>query len=149
MSSFATPEEYRQRPAREGISYALFRTILMRLENGESLKAICADRDMPTRGAFLTWVVEDPEREAEYRRAREFQIHAIVDEMVDIADGPDPQKARVQLEARKFLAERVLPRIYGPRSYMTTSEKPDAEPGGVDHTAEVRKKIEGMAARDA
>jgi P27 family predicted phage terminase small subunit len=51
---------------------------------------------------------------AQYVRAREEQADYYADEMVEIADTTDdPQKARLQIDARKWKASKLAPKKYG------------------------------------
>ncbi len=97
-------------------SEELANRILRRLANGESLRSICQDSDMPDRGTVLGWVKDLHHFEQPYARAREMQLDAFAMETIDIADNePDPAKARVRVAARQWLAERLAPKKYGTR----------------------------------
>jgi hypothetical protein len=51
-----------------------------------------------------------------YTRAREERADLVADEIITIADTePDPNKARVMIDARKWWAARVNPKKYGGR----------------------------------
>jgi len=61
----------------------------------------------------------------EMRRAREMQVHAYVDEIVDIADDCiDSKKAFVRINARKWLASKIVPKIYGDNVGKDIDTKP-------------------------
>lgn len=93
---------------------ALAERICQRIANGESLRAICDDKTMPSRGTVLGWVKEIPEFLEPYARARELQQDAFAEDGVYIADTePDPARARVRVAARQWYAERVAPKKYG------------------------------------
>ena len=95
-------------------SDALRDIICDRLSNGESLRQICRDKDMPSVGAFLRWVSENKELEEHYARARDAQADFYVDEIISIVDEcDDVQKARLQMDARKWTAGRMKPQKYG------------------------------------
>lgn len=108
--------------------------IIERMSDGEMLTAICGDVDMPSRTTAYRWLSENPSFQAAYTRAREEQAHLIVDEMIQIADDisedmvsvPDGkggtkdivnaehiQRSRVRIETRKWIASRLLARVYG------------------------------------
>lgn len=100
--------------------------ICTRLANGESLRAICAsDRDdfIPAMGTILRWVVENPEFQEQYAKAREVQAETLADDIVTIADGnpmADPDavgvaRDRLRVDARKWVASKLLPKKYGDR----------------------------------
>jgi len=116
-------------------SQALFNTICERIANGESLRAICADSDMPDKATVLRWL--QPETAAalrdQYARAREMQADALFDEVLDIADdarndwmesraaddagwlanGENIQRSRLRIDARKWMAGKLRPKVYG------------------------------------
>jgi len=90
--------------------------ICRRLANGESLRQICEDKDMPDRGTVFDWCERDADFATKYARAREAQAHSNADECQYIADtDPDPARARVRVASRQWLAERMLPKKYGAR----------------------------------
>jgi len=142
-----TPEEYRQRPTE--LDLGLARQIIDRYANGETLIEITDDdRDMPTRATFLRWVSRDPDLAREYEEAGKIRLDILVDEMTYIADNTrDPTQARAQIDARKFQAERLAPKKYGPRAFNVATT-PEADNGGLDAAAEeVRRKLQRMAAQ--
>jgi hypothetical protein len=56
-------------------------------------------------------------------RAREQQAHVLTEQVLEIADeaarlGLDVQAARLRIDARKWLASKVLPRISGDRAHL-------------------------------
>jgi hypothetical protein len=49
---------------------------------------------------------------AQYARAREEQAETLVGEIIEIADlEPDTNRARVRIDARKWYASKVLPKL--------------------------------------
>lgn len=85
----------------------------------ESLAQICAAWDIPY-GRFLTWLMGDERRYAAYLRALEVAAHALVSEVVEIADGDRfPQEKRVRIDARFRLAQFHAPKMYTPREERT------------------------------
>lgn len=96
--------------------------ICVRLAEGESLRRICKDSDMPVLSTVLLWVVDGkhPEFSERYARAREAQGHALADTMLDLhrelRDGDiDDRTARVIQDGLKWQAERLARRMYGQR----------------------------------
>jgi len=94
--------------------------ICSRIANGESLNAICKGSDMPHRHTVLGWalgqvkIAENAGFPDMYARARRAQADAFADEIVNIADTEeDPQKARVRIDARKWIAGKQRPKKYG------------------------------------
>jgi hypothetical protein len=91
--------------------------ICHRLADGESLRAICASDDMPSRESVRRWLRDDADFVARYARARADQADALWDEAVDKAreatDSASAQCARVFLEATSKLAAKLAPKVYG------------------------------------
>jgi hypothetical protein len=110
--------------------------ICTRLANGESLRAICAsDRDdfIPHIGTVLRWVGQHEDFREQYARAREIQAETMADEIIGIADDADIDagagvaKARLQVDARKWVASKLLPKKYGDKLQQEVSG-PDGQP---------------------
>ena len=98
-------------------SEAIAAVICERLATGESLKRICDDANMPSRPAVFDWLRAHPEFSDRYARAREAQADHFVDEIVTIADTEvDPQTARNRIDARKWVAGKMRPKVYGDRA---------------------------------
>lgn len=123
-------------------------TICERLANGESLKAICEDENMPARSTVFKWLAENSKFSDMYARAREEQADAIFDEILEIADngrndwmerrgeddagwvanGENIQRARLRIDSRKWMAGKLRPRKYGDKleiDQKTTHEAGD------------------------
>lgn len=111
--------------------------ICMRLALGESLRGICRDPDMPGLRTVMTWLLMHDEFRQQYARARELQAELLADELIEIADdarndwmqrlgedgtpvgwklnGEHVQRSRLRIDARKWIAARLLPKKYGNR----------------------------------
>jgi hypothetical protein len=103
--------------------------ICERLSKGESLRSICAtsrDDFMPGRSTVNRWLAENEAFRDQYARAREAQADHFVDEIIEIADQPnvvrgadgevvesDPQRDRLRIDARKWVASKLAPKKYG------------------------------------
>lgn len=104
-------------------SQEIFDTICERIAGGESLRSICLDDDMPTWKSVIRWL-GDPKNGSlrdQYARAREEQADKLFDEIVEIADtsgSEDVQKARLRIDARKWVAGKLRPKKYGERLEM-------------------------------
>lgn len=121
-------------------SKALFDTICERIAEGESLRSICKDKDMPAMSAVFKWLAKDGNEKLveQYARARETQADALADEILNIADdsgldvsvdekgkykvdGEAIQRANLRIDARKWLAGKMRPKKYGDRTQMELS----------------------------
>ncbi len=108
--------------------------ICERLAEGESLRAICLDDDMPSKSSVFRWLDANPSFRDQYARAREFQADTMADEIQDIADdGTNDwmekrlndgsvievvnhehiQRSRLRVDTRKWVASKLKPKKYG------------------------------------
>jgi len=110
--------------------------ICARIAEGESLRKICEDEDMPDRVTIYRWLAADPEFCNHYTRAREDQADTLADEIIAIAD-EQPEVIAVlnksgeliehkldnaflqwqknRIDARKWTAMKLKPKKYGER----------------------------------
>lgn len=95
-------------------SRELFDRICERMADGESLRAICKGKDMPNKRTVMRWIENDEALQLQYSQAQTLRAEHYFDEIVDIADSKaDPQKTRVQIDARKWVLARMNPKKYG------------------------------------
>lgn len=114
-------------------SQEVFDRICERIADGESLRAICADDDMPSKANVFRWLAANKEAADQYARARDAQADAIFDEILDIADsavndwmevhgqddagyrvnGEHIQRSKLRIDARKWMAGKLRPKVYG------------------------------------
>jgi hypothetical protein len=93
----------------------LLNDVLERMANGEILTAICKEIGYKVN-TFSSLAARDAEFGERYARARQEQAHALAMDVVRIADEePDPARARVRCDARKWVAARIDPDNYGER----------------------------------
>jgi hypothetical protein len=80
---------------------------------GLTLKEVCDLPGMPSRTTAYKWLGLHGEFANIYARAREERADMVADEVIMIADTePDPAKARVRIDARKWWAAKVNPKKY-------------------------------------
>lgn len=104
-----------------------------RIANGESLRAICQDAEMPATSTVCKWLSENSSFAEQYARAREIQADTLFDQILHIADTPVLGKKvkigsdgkteetegdmiehrRLQVDARKWMAGKLRPKKYG------------------------------------
>ena len=88
--------------------------ICARIAAGESLLSICKSEGMPSTDAFYKWLACNVQLSAKYAAAREQQADFYADSIVEIADTePDPNRARARVDARKWYASKLRPKVYG------------------------------------
>ena len=104
--------------------------ICARLVEGESLRAICRDDDMPDASTVFRWMNAHPEFREQYAYARELQADLAFDDIVEIADdGRNDwmerhdgsvalnkeaiQRSALRVDTRKWRMSKLLPKKYG------------------------------------
>ena len=114
--------------------------ICRRLSEGETLRQICKTDEMPSVATVCNWAIGQagaPESFSEqYARARALQLEVIADQIVAIADTPQPgikvktlpngktevtegdmiEHRRLQVDSRKWLLSKLRPEKYGDRT---------------------------------
>jgi len=139
--------------------------ICIRIAEGESLREICRDDEMPERVTIYRWLQADPDFCNHYTRAREDQADTLADEIIAIAD-EQPEVIAVldrhgaliehkldnaflqwqknRIDARKWTAMKLKPKKYGDRQILAgDSEAPLAvQNDAMDILAAVVKNLE-------
>lgn len=129
-------------------SEEISRTICERLEGGESLRAICADDGMPSQPTVFKWIREHAEFSKQYACAREAQMEAMAEEILEIADDSSKdeeefevtegvtatrtnteaiQRSKLRVETRKWLMSKLAAKKYGDKLSQEISG-PDGAP---------------------
>lgn len=116
-------------------------TICERIVTGESVRSIVDDPKMPAMATFFRWLRDRQEFREQYEEAKQLQADLLADEIMDIADdgrndwmeanaednpgyrmnGEHVQRSKLRVDARKWVAARLLPKRYGDK-YDVTSE---------------------------
>ena len=120
--------------------------ICERIADGESLRSICEDEDMPSRISVFKWLANDKNKifREQYAYARAAQAETLIDEMFDIVDdgrndwieklgrngqsigwvvnGEAVQRSKLRLEARQWYARKMLPKKYGDKIEIDSSD---------------------------
>lgn len=79
-----------------------------------SLSAISRKKGFPSLSVIFKWLHDSKEFEDNYSRAREMQADANADQIQHIADTEkDLDRARIRIDARKWYAGRMKPKVYG------------------------------------
>jgi hypothetical protein len=116
------------KPGRPKINVAeIWPHIFERMSCGESLNAILKTEGYPSYAWATMRLREDSELRRQYELAREDRADVLADALVELADTPMPsklkgsdasawvQQLRLQVDARKWVAAKLRPRIYGDR----------------------------------
>lgn len=99
-------------------SQALFDQICERMAQGETLRKICAAPDMPNITTVWKWKEADDVLGKQYAHAREAQADAQFERIGDTVDkvesgALDPAQARTMIDALKWTAGKLRPKVYG------------------------------------
>ena len=97
-------------------------TICTRLSEGEALKRICADDDMPHRTTVNLWRRDHPAFSAMFARAREDAGDTLAEAAVAVAMTATPETAqavRVKYDALRWYASKLGPKVYGDKLQHT------------------------------
>lgn len=85
------------------------------IAQGKSKRQIGDMPDMPHRETIDAWLLKHEGFSSQYARACEVRTEAFAEEIVDISDriDLDPNDKRVRIDARKWVACKLLPKKYG------------------------------------
>lgn len=112
-----------------------------------SLRAVCRQEWAPERSTVARWVEQDIDGfAAKYARAKDLGIDNFVEETIEIADDASNDwmekldregqsagwlvnhdhvsRSKVRIETRRWLAERMAPKRYGPKQDITSGGEP-------------------------
>lgn len=107
------------------VDKTLVEGIIKELYEGKSLKS-CLDILGLQAYIFFSFLYESPDLMNSYDRAQQARTEMLVDEIVEIADTePDPQKARVRTDCRKWVASKMKPNKYGERLDININQTVD------------------------
>lgn len=105
-------------PAEIPFTETIANTICDRLANGESLKAICSDEDMPSRSTVIRWINANEAFETQCAHARDEGVEVHMDRLHDIAEqvltgAITPEQGRVVANSIQWLIMKLKPYKYG------------------------------------
>lgn len=123
--------------------------VLEGLAEGRSLRNVCLQEDMPSIWMVLRWLDKSPAFEQQYVRARQIQGETHFEEILDVAEKVktgeiDPQSGRVVIDAMKWAASKMRPKVYGDK-ITQEHQGPD---GGPVQIAEIRHTIIAPGGKD-
>lgn len=116
------------------LSDELRMTICLRTAEGESMRSICRDPEMPSRSRVQKELVENSAFADQYARARELLYACWADEILEISDDGTTdyitkvgrngheyeavdqehiQRSRLRVDSRKWLLSKLLPKTFG------------------------------------
>ncbi|HEY2857073.1 MAG TPA: hypothetical protein VGJ21_01490 [Terracidiphilus sp.] len=112
--------------------------------SSKSLRAICLQPGMPVRSTIYLWLDEYPEFHKMITRARDEQLEAIADEMLQIADDASNDlmetekgpvfnraaiaRAKVRIATRQWLITHLMPKKLREQRYEKNDQVDDLTP---------------------
>lgn len=94
------------------------------------LRRLCVARpDLPPWQTIMGWLCRYSEFQEQYARAKQLQAELMAEEILELADDPNTesgqvQRSKLQVETRKWLMSKLLPRKYGDRIDVTSNGEP-------------------------
>lgn len=124
-------------------SQELADNICHRISEGESLRSIVKDDEMPSASTICRWLLDETKKQfwEQYEKARNIQIELMFDELLEIADdgtndwvekeyengrsdiilnGEAIGRSRLRVDTRKWYLSKVCPKKYGDKLDITT-----------------------------
>jgi hypothetical protein len=108
--------------------------ICRRTADGESLRSICKDANMPSEACVRRWALDDVQGFfAQYDMAIKLRAARWAEEVLEISDEPPAvtgegkydsayvQHQRLRVDSRKWLLSKVLPKVYGDKIDVTSA----------------------------
>lgn len=121
--------------------------ICVRLSAGESLRSICKDDHMPADSTVRAWAIADIDGfHAHYTRAREAQMDALAEDILEMADNDkaDVQRSRLQVDTRKWLMSKIAPKRFGDKKTHEVSGPNGAPISVVDLTNMTEEQLAAL-----
>lgn len=97
--------------------------ICSEIASGRSLRSVCEDEGMPDKSTVFRWLSKHETFRDQYARAQEDRTAAMAEDILEIADQYDNaqdkvdvehiQRAKLRIDARKWLMSKMAPKRYG------------------------------------
>ncbi len=102
--------------------------ICSRIAEGESIRTIVKDKDMPSSSSIFRWLLNEDYKDfwEQYEKSRNIQAELMFEELIDIADNEEKEvmRDRLRVDTRKWYLSKVLPKKFGDKMDLTTDGKP-------------------------
>ena len=144
MNTLGRPTKY---------SNALSETICEQIAQGKSLVNICGELDI-SYTQVMVWLSKYPDFTDKYARAREAQADWYADEIISVIDNAksdrnEIERAKIKIEALKWVASKLKPKKYGDKLDLTSAGERIEQPiyGGL--SVPKKSPIEGQVVKSA
>jgi hypothetical protein len=120
--------------------------ICERIAEGESVRSIVKDEDMPAASSIFRWLLDHDKKAfwEQYEKARNIQAELMFEELLEIADDSSSdietrtnvngdeyevanhefiQRSRLRVDTRKWYLSKVLPKKFGDKAAVELSGK--------------------------
>lgn len=105
------PKKKQGRPTK--FTQELADTICERMANGETMRSICREIDIPP-STVIEWTMNNKSFSEQYTQARQKQADSYADMILDEAfNSHDAQIGRLRVDALKWVASKLAPKRYG------------------------------------
>ena len=118
----------------------IFDKIRLRISDGEAVRTILKDKDMPGTETFYKWLETDEVKAKQYARATEVRADYLFEQVLDIADDSTNdvvfdkddnasmnsefvQRSRLRIDARKWYLSKLNPKKYGDKQVTENINK--------------------------
>lgn len=121
--------------------------ICARIAEGESVRSIVRDKNMPSSSTIFRWLLDESKKPfwEQYEKARNIQAENMFEELIEIADdgkndwmekeykngssyitlnNEAVSRSRLRVDTRKWYLSKVLPKKFGEKLDVTSGGKP-------------------------
>jgi len=108
---------------------AIIGRVCERISDGTTVRAALATESV-NRSTLWRWLQEDAALRALFERARVAQAHALAEDVINLADGATQQTAnavRLAVDARKWYASKLVPKLFSERMEVEHAGEIEAE----------------------
>jgi hypothetical protein len=124
--------------------------ICQRLADGESLRRICQDDDMPNRSTVFDWLDRIEGFQAAYDAAHERQGHLMAELALEAAlEEGDPTDRRLKWDALRWHAGKLAPKKWSDKSKVELTGELSLTAGVADRLGAARQRLVASATDDA
>ena len=122
------------RPTVFGIDNPCWQTMTEQMSLGKSLSSALRVEGMPSYHAVMMMLKANPQFREMYEKAIENRADRLAEEILELADEPMPdglegamasawvQQKRMQVDARKWIASKLKPKMYGDRIDVSVTD---------------------------